>query len=99
MRLTEEQSQIIRRLAHEVAGSRAAIRLFGSRLDDSARGGDIDLLLELPEPVAEPALTAAHLSARISHALMGRRVDVIIDAPNLKRLPIHEIARAEGRLL
>lgn len=29
--------------------------MFGSRFDDSARCGDIDLLLQLPEPAANPA--------------------------------------------
>lgn len=99
MRLTDQQARIIREIAHDLAGNRATIRLFGSRLDDSARGGDIDLLLEIAEPVDKPALLAARLSARISRALQGRKVDVIVDAPKLKRLPVHEIAFREGILL
>lgn len=63
MRLTDCQAQSIRQLALQVAGSHARVRLFGSRLDDGARGGDLDLMIELPEPVANPALLAARLSA------------------------------------
>ncbi|MHB1896659.1 MAG: nucleotidyltransferase domain-containing protein, partial [Metallibacterium sp.] len=46
MRLTPEQAAIIRSAAAEVFGSDARVWLFGSRVDDSKRGGDIDLLIE-----------------------------------------------------
>jgi predicted nucleotidyltransferase len=63
MRSSRDQAEAIGRLAREVAGEDARVRLFGSRLDDRALGGDVDLLLEVPSPVANPALTAATLSA------------------------------------
>ena len=99
MRLTEHQIRLICQLAQQVAGSQSRVRVFGSRLDDSARGGDIDLLLELPEPVDNPALMVAQLCARVSRAMHGRKVDVLLSAPNLMRLPIHEVAFSEGKLL
>lgn len=99
MRLTESQIEAIRQLTRQVVGPAARIRVFGSRLDDTARGGDLDLMLELTEPVDNPALIAARLSALVSRAMNGRKVDVLLSAPNLMRLPIHEIAYAEGRLL
>lgn len=89
MRLTEAQAESIRRLTLEIVGPQARIRLFGSRLDNAARGGDVDLLLELPYPADNPALLCARQSARISRLLDGRQVDVVPRAPNLKRLPIH----------
>ena len=70
--------------------------LFGSRLDDNARGGDVDLLVEVDEPVDQPALLEAKLSAQVSKSMHGRKVDVIIKAPNLLELPIHSIALSEG---
>ncbi|WP_206611751.1 nucleotidyltransferase domain-containing protein [Acidithiobacillus sulfuriphilus] len=99
MRLTDEQIQAIRRLTREVAGDKAKVRVFGSRLDDTIRGGDLDLLLELPEPVDNPALLAAQMSTRVSRALQGRKVDVLLSAPNLLHLPIHDVAFQEGKLL
>ena len=99
MRISPEQTKTIARLAREVAGEDACVRLFGSRLEEHAKGGDVDLLLELPFPVENPALTAARLSARVSRLFHGRRVDVLISAPNLKRLPIHDVARRQGVLL
>lgn len=80
MRLTDRQIELIRQLAHQVAGSQSRVRVFGSRRDDSALGGDIDLLLELPEPVDNPALLAAQMSAQVTRAMHGRKVDVLLSA-------------------
>lgn len=99
MRLTEDQIQIIRQLAQQIAGVKTRVRVFGSRLDDTAHGGDLDLLVELSESVENPALLAAQMSAKVSRAMYGRKVDVLISAPNLMRLPIHDIAFKEGQLL
>lgn len=99
MRLNIQQIQAILLLAHQVEGDQARVRVFGSRLDDTAHGGDIDLMLELPEPVDNPALMAAQMSAQVSRAMHGRKVDVLLSAPNLMRLPIHDIAFKEGVVL
>lgn len=99
MRLTEIQIQAIRQLAHQLAGGQTRVRIFGSRLDDTAHGGDIDIMLELPEPVDNPALMAAQMSAQVSRVMHGRKVDVLLSAPNLMRLPIHDMAFKEGKLL
>lgn len=96
MRLTASQVNTIRRVASEEAGAESVVRLFGSRLDAAARGGDIDLLLEIPYPVDNPALLSARLAARLMRALGGRHVDVLLAAPNLETFPIHELALAEG---
>jgi len=56
-------------------------------------------MLELTESVDNPALMAAQLSGLVSRAMNGRKVDVLLSAPNLMRLPIHDIAYQEGKLL
>lgn len=99
MRLTDRQIGQIRQLAQQIAGEGAHVRLFGSRLDDAAHGGDVDLLLELTMPVENPALMAARMSARVSRIMGGRKVDVLVSAPNLLHSPIHEVAMKQGRLL
>ena len=99
MRLTDYQIQTILRLARQVAGSECRVRVFGSRLDDVAHGGDLDLMLELSEPLDNPALMAAQMSALVSRTMNGRKVDVLLSAPNLMRLPIHDMAYKEGKLL
>ncbi len=96
MRLQAAQIRQLKALAAEEAGPGARLRLFGSRVDDNTRGGDVDLLLELPTPVAEPAWLSARMAARASRLLNGRKVDVILAAPNLAHLPIHDAARRHG---
>jgi predicted nucleotidyltransferase len=99
MRLSNTQIAAIRQVVLEQAGAAATVRLFGSRLDDTAKGGDVDLLVEIPSPATAPALMAARIAGRISRALDGRKVDVVLAAPNLMSLPIHEVAKREGCLL
>jgi predicted nucleotidyltransferase len=99
MRLTDEQIDSIRHIVREVASPDARARVFGSRLRDDLSGGDLDLLVELSTPVDTPAELAARLSARISRSLHGRSVDVLLLAPNLRRLAIHDIALRQGQPL
>ncbi|NWG29894.1 MAG: nucleotidyltransferase domain-containing protein [Rhodocyclaceae bacterium] len=96
MRLTAQQIANIRAIVAELAGDDAIVRLFGSRLDDTAKGGDVDLLVEVPHAVEAPAPLAARIAGRVSRALDGRKVDVVLAAPNLLSLPIHEAARRQG---
>ena len=92
MRLTPEQIALTRQIVQRLVGMESRVWLFGSRVDVSLRGGDIDLLVECDKLVNDPAL----LAARLSRAMDGRKVDVIIRAPNLLALPIHTIAVEEG---
>ena len=99
MRLTDHQIAAIRILAYQLAGPQSRVRVFGSRIDDTQQGGDLDLMLELPEPVENPAFLAAQLAAKVSRLMNGRKVDVLLSAPNLMRLPIHDVAFKEGVIL
>jgi predicted nucleotidyltransferase len=99
MRLSPEQISTIRSLTSQIAGASARVWLFGSRVRDDLRGGDVDLLVELDSEVLEPAQLSARLAARVSRSMSGRRVDVLVRAPNLVHLPIHDVALAEGVLL
>jgi predicted nucleotidyltransferase len=46
MRLTKQQTHTIIQTVSRLAGTEAVVHLFGSRLNDQAKGGDIDLLIE-----------------------------------------------------
>ena len=96
MRITPEQIAAIRTGVTQLAGDAARVWLFGSRVRDEARGGDVDLLVELDVAVTEPAQLSARLASLVSRSMYGRKVDVLIKAPNLKLLPIHAVALAEG---
>jgi predicted nucleotidyltransferase len=99
MRLKAHQIEIIRRAVQQLAGEDARVSLFGSRVDDNARGGDIDLLVEVSHPVENPAWLSASISGRISHRMGGQKVDIVLIAPNLQRFPIHDVASKEGIVL
>jgi len=96
MRLKPHQIEIIRRAVAELAGDDAQVSLFGSRADDNARGGDIDLLVEVQHHVDEPAWLSARISGRISFRLGGQKIDVVLSAPNLEHFPIHYVAKKQG---
>jgi predicted nucleotidyltransferase len=64
--------------------------LFGSRADDSRRGGDIDLYLEASQPISLKESLA--LEYRLT-SLCGTKVDLLIRNPGQPERPIHEIAR------
>jgi predicted nucleotidyltransferase len=50
MRLSAHERDVIREAAAEVFGPDVRVMLFGSRVDDSRRGGDIDLFVEPSDP-------------------------------------------------
>lgn len=99
MRLSAEQIVHIRDVVRQEAGPDARVRVFGSRLNDELRGGDVDLLVELDRPVINPAWLAARISGRLTRYMRGRETDVVVSAPNLLRSTVHVAAEQEGRLL
>ena len=96
MRLSVSERSTIRQTVHAVAGPQARVLLFGSRTDDTARGGDIDLLVEVPQPVASPVRLGARIGARLQMALGDQRIDVLVVAPNVIEQAVHRLARSTG---
>jgi hypothetical protein len=77
------------------------VRLFGSRLDDKRRGGDIDVLIDtsLTDP-AQIARAHSRFLAQVYGALGEQKIDVLIDYPQHKQqLPIYLAARQKGVVL
>lgn len=99
MRLSSPQIQAIVAATAELAGPDAQVRLFGSRLDDTLQGGDIDLLVECPHKVARPVWLAAQITARLQRALGDRKIDVLLVDPDTAMQPVNLVARAQGVLL
>ncbi|WP_045219887.1 nucleotidyltransferase domain-containing protein [Desulfonatronum thioautotrophicum] len=94
MRLNKEQVQIITQVVTRAAGQDARVFLFGSRLDDAARGGDVDLLVETDEKI--PRLVHARMKMELEE-LLGLPVDVLVHARNMEASPFVELARLKGR--
>ncbi len=99
MRLDDKTLEIIKNEVANQLGSEAIIRLFGSRVDDSERGGDIDLLIEPSHSLAKRIQIECQLAARLYIKLGGRKVDVLIKDPLEPTLAIHEHALKNGIVL
>lgn len=99
MRISNQQHQIISSVIKDVLGETAQVYLFGSRTDDNAKGGDIDLLVESSVELENAAEIKSNISAKLYIAFNGLKVDVLLMAPNLKKYPIHDIAKKNGILL
>ena len=99
MRLAQQQIDVIKRSVAEIFGSDTQVKLFGSRVDDNAKGGDIDLLIISPSAIEHPLSLASKLAAKIYRVCHGRKTDIVVDAPNIEKQPIHSIANQTGILL
>jgi len=96
MRISEQHQKAIKTIVQELAGTDSITMLFGSRVDDKQHGGDVDLLIETSHPIENPAWLAARLSAKISRLMRGRKVDILLLAPNLQQQAIHMQAKKTG---
>jgi predicted nucleotidyltransferase len=95
MRLTPDEAAAIRAAVAEVFGPTAVVRLFGSRVDDAKKGGDIDLLVEVPEERATFRDECALLFA-LEGRLGERKIDLLLVEPGRPLEPIAEIALRDG---
>lgn len=80
MRLRPHEIQAIEQAAKEVFPPGTDVYLFGSRLDDHARGGDIDLLVEPQTPWSPRQIVdqRTRFVARLYRLLGEQRIDVLI---------------------
>lgn len=96
MRLTEAQQKVIRELARRHFGMDAEVRVFGSRADNQARGGDLDLYIETS--LKGSALIKAELAfVRKLQAEFGeQRIDTTVHSRGEPVSAFEEHARTTG---
>jgi predicted nucleotidyltransferase len=96
MRLKTEQITNIIEIVQAITPQPFQIRLFGSRLNDEAKGGDVDLLIEAPQ------LLGLLQKAQLKNALESRLnlpVDLLIVQTGQKLSPFQQIAFEKSVLL
>jgi predicted nucleotidyltransferase len=98
MRLEPHEIAAIRAAVREVFGDRATVRLFGSRVRDDLRGGDIDLLVEV-DPGQASIANEQRLRDRIGPAVDELRTDIVLHERGTPPTPIERIALREGVVL
>jgi predicted nucleotidyltransferase len=99
MRLDDNTREIIKIEVAKQLGAKAVVRLFGSRVDDTQCGGDIDLLVDAYQPLENRIKEECRLSATLYIKLGGRKVDVLIRDVLKPLQPIHEQALRTGIIL
>ena len=98
MRLTEREAAAIRHAVSAIFGPDAEVKLFGSRADDSKRGGDIDLFIETDiEDRQEIFKRELALRGALDAAIGEQKIDLVVKTRGGGLdLPIHKVAREFG---
>lgn len=97
MRLSSGQVEAIKQETEHFFGAQAEVWLFGSRVDDNRRGGDVDLYVRSGMSDADQ-LAAARFAflARLKRRIGDRKIDLVLQRSGGEELPIHELARQQG---
>ena len=96
MRLSQQTQQLIKATTQEIFGIDAQVKVFGSRIIDDARGGDIDLLVELPFCIPDSERKVLQLIARLQLRLGDQPIDVLMIDPATQWQLIHQQAHMTG---
>ncbi|MEJ5284140.1 MAG: nucleotidyltransferase domain-containing protein [Brevinematia bacterium] len=100
IRLSEEQVKIIKEVIKKVTGCECKTYLFGSRVDIKSKGGDIDLLILLPEGLSDEKLSQIKFSLlkEFYKNLGERQIDLLLVSGEPKK-EIEKIALKKGVIL
>ena len=98
MRLKPDEISAIKTATADVFGEGAVVRLFGSRVDDSLRGGDIDLHVEVDPPINEWDARFA-FEEKLFREIDPQKVDLIITVRGGTPRGFERIAYRDGIVL
>lgn len=82
MRLTNTELHIIQSAVRKYFPSGVKVFLFGSRLDDQQRGGDIDLFISTKLCGMKLQEAKLHLMSEIQMVLGDQKIDVVLAHPH-----------------
>lgn len=98
MRLSDHQIAAIKAAAAEAFGDDATVRLFGSRVDDGRRGGDIDLHIEAA-PEMSDSLHEQRFRVLLWQRLDEPQIDVVVTARGAPERWVDRAAMRDGVVL
>ncbi len=99
MRLKEYEIKAIKETTVKFFGANSNTYLFGSRVDDAKKGGDIDIFIETDQnkDIFENKIK---FLVELEKKIGERKIDVIIkNIDSDENLPIYKIAKSQGVLL
>ncbi len=96
MRLPQNTIKLISSLALKYFGNDCNVYLFGSRVDDTRRGGDIDIYIETSKSEGIFDAKVEFLIA-LQKAIGEQRIDIVVrKRASHHILPIYEVAKTIG---
>lgn len=100
MRLNVKDITSIKAVTNSVFGENAIVTLFGSRTEDSKKGGDIDLLIKCNKTVSRDDLYQLKLKflVQLKKRIGDQKIDVIIDGGQVNNSIFKKVEK-EGILL
>jgi hypothetical protein len=100
MRITEQEHSTIKQLSIKFFGERVRIWLFGSRADDSKKGGDIDLYLQSDEPSSLLFDKKINFLVELKQLIGDQQIDLVVHSTrDSMKQTIHYLAEETGILL
>ncbi|SMN11935.1 DNA polymerase, beta domain protein region [uncultured Candidatus Thioglobus sp.] len=82
MRLSKIQRNIIKQTAKECFDDKAKVKLFGSRVDETLKGGDIDLLLEFNTNTVQLTQKVLRFNTLLQKKIGAQKIDIITLEPH-----------------
>lgn len=100
MRLKKQEIEAIKNVTKAIFGDNATIRLFGSRTDDSQKGGDIDLFIFCNRMISrsEQYQLKIKFLVQLKKIIGDQKIDVLIDA-EIRPKSFFQTIKNEGILL
>ena len=97
MRISKSTIYSIKQYSRESFGNDAEVYLFGSRLNDKSKGGDIDLLIKTNVPKNEHLEKKLNFLTKLHMTLGLQKIDVIVESMNPdNKMEIVRIAENKG---
>lgn len=97
MRLSSAQVEAIKQETEHFFGVQAEVWLFGSRVDDTTIGGDVDLYVcSGVSDVAKLTEARCAFLARLKRRIGDREIDLVLQREGGDVLPIYALARQQG---
>jgi predicted nucleotidyltransferase len=84
MRVSEKQQVIIKKLAKQEFGEDTHVYIFGSRLYNSKKGGDIDLFITNQNKQKLTLKSKIRFLARLKSFIGDQKIDVVLDTKATK---------------
>jgi predicted nucleotidyltransferase len=85
MRISEQEIKLIKKLARQIFGNGTKVFLFGSRVDDRKKGGDIDLFITSDQKSNFTVSKKIDFLVELKSLIGDQKIDVILDTNSTRQ--------------